>query len=335
MNSRTRKSLSLTVLAALAVPLLPPPATASVEQAAAHATGATTGSTTRVRYRTVEIDGLRVFYREAGPTDAPVVLLLHGFPASSFMYRDLIERLAGELHVIAPDYPGFGYSEAPSTGEFSYTFDHLADVIEKFTDRLGLDRYALYMQDFGGPVGFRVASRRPEKVSALIIQNANAYEEGLPDSFWATPRTLWEDPSAANFAKIRELAMSDQALEWNYTHGVKDPERINPDSWVLQRALLNRPGNKEAMLSLLYDYRTNPCHYPAWQEYFRKHQAPTLIVWGKNDEIFPADGARAYLQDLPQAELHLLDTGHFALEEKSEEIGRLMLDFFSRELPRR
>lgn len=191
------------------------------------------------------------------------------------------------------------------------------------------------MQDFGGPVGFRIASRHPAKISSLVIQNANAYEEGLPESFWGPPRALWQNPTAANFEKIREAAMSDAALEWNYTHGVKDPERIDPDSWVLQRALLSRPGNENTMLALLYDYRTNLDHYPAWHEYFRKHQPPALIVWGKNDVIFPAAGARAYLRDLPRAELHLLDAGHFALEDNGDEIARLMLDFFDRKLPRR
>ena len=290
------------------------------------------GDNSAVRYRTVQIDGLDLFYREAGPANAPVVLLLHGFPASSFMYRDLIRQLAGQFRVVAPDYPGFGYSAAPSTDAYAYTFDHLAEVIEKFTDRLGLDKYVIYMQDFGGPVGFRVASRRPEKVSSLIVQNANAYEEGLPDSFWAPVRTLWQDPSPANFAKIREAAVSDSALEWNYTHGVQDLERINPDSWVLQRALVNRPGNKDIMLALLYDYRTNLGHYVRWHEYFRKHQPPMLIVWGKNDIIFPASGAQAYLRDLPQAELHLLNTGHFALEDKGAEIAQLMLEFLDRKL---
>ena len=293
------------------------------------------GDSSATHYRTVRIDDLDLFYREAGPANAPVILLLHGFPASSFMYRDLIAQLADRFHLVAPDYPGFGYSAAPSTREHAYTFDRLADVIEKFTDRLGLDRYAIYMQDFGGPVGFRLASRRPERVSALIVQNANAYEEGLPDSFWAPARTLWKNPSPANFAKIREAAISDAALEWNYTHGVTDPTQVSPDSWVLQRALVNRPGNKEIMLALLYDYRTNLDHYARWHEYFRKHQPPTLIVWGKNDIIFPAPGARAYLRDLPQAELHLLDTGHFALEDKGESIARHMRDFFDRKLPRR
>ena len=189
-------------------------------------------------YRNIEIDGVRVFYRDAGPRDAPVILLLHGFPASSFMYRDLIEQLAGEYRVVAPDYPGFGYSDAPPVASFAYTFDHLADLVERFTDRLGLQRYALYMQDFGGPVGFRVASRRPERVSALIIQNANAYEAGLPESFWAPARALWKDPSAANRERIRELAMSDAARSsGNYTHGAGTRR---PDSWILQRALLSR-----------------------------------------------------------------------------------------------
>jgi pimeloyl-ACP methyl ester carboxylesterase len=293
------------------------------------------GESSATRYRTIRIDDLDLFYREAGPIDAPVVLLLHGFPASSFMYRDLITQLADRYRVIAPDYPGFGYSAAPSARDYAYTFDGLAEVMEKFTDRLGLDRYAIYMQDFGGPVGLRLASRRPERVSALVVQNANAYAEGLPDSFWSPARALWKDPSPANFASIREAAISDTALEWNYTHGVKDPTRVNPDSWVLQRALVNRPGNKEIMLALLYDYRTNLDRYEEWHAYFRRHQPSMLIVWGRNDVIFPADGARAYLRDLPEAELHLLDTGHFALEEKGQEIARYMHDFLNRKLSRR
>lgn len=282
------------------------------------------------RYATTQVEGLNIFYREAGSPGAPVVLLLHGFPASSFMYRELIERLSDRYHVIAPDYPGFGYSDAPSPHEFAYTFDHLADVIEKLTEQLGLKRYSLYMQDFGGPVGFRLAVRHPERVASLVIQNANAYEEGLPDSFWAKPRQLWKNPSEENFQKIREAAMSDASLEWNYTHGVKDPKRVSPDSWILQRALLNRPGNKDIMLQLLYDYRTNPERYPQWQAYFRKYQPPTLLVWGANDQIFPGTGARAYSKDLPAAELHLLDTGHFALDDQGDEIARLMRDFLAR-----
>ena len=338
MKSRLSARLSL-IAACLAVSTAPYAAPAQTRGDADTATHVSTspafrGDSASTRYRTVQVDGLDLFYREAGPADAPVVLLLHGFPASSFMYRDLIAQLADRFRVVAPDYPGFGYSAAPSTQDFVYTFDRLADVIEKFTDRLGLDRYAIYMQDFGGPVGLRLASRRPEKVSALIVQNANAYEQGLPDSFWAPARTLWRDPSPSNFAKMREAAISDSALEWNYTHGVKDPTRINPDNWVLQRALVNRPGNKEIMLALLYDYRTNLGQYANWQEYFRKHQPPMLIVWGKNDAIFPATGARAYLRDLPQAELHLLDTGHFALEDKAGEIARHMRDFLNRTLPR-
>lgn len=284
----------------------------------------------QVRYQTVTIDGINVFYREAGSAQAPVLLLLHGFPASSFMYRDLISRLSDRFRVIAPDYPGFGYSDAPSADDFSYTFDHLADVVEKFTRRVGAEKYSIYMQDFGGPVGFRLATRAPQRVTSLIIQNANAYEEGLPDSFWTPARTLWKDPSTANYERLRDAALTDDALEWNYTHGVKDSKAINPDSWVLQRALLNRPGNKDAMLALLYDYRTNLGRYSEWHEYLREHQPPTLIVWGENDVIFPAPGARAYLQDLPGAELHLLDTGHFALEDHAEEIARLMRQFFDR-----
>ncbi|MGG6898239.1 MULTISPECIES: alpha/beta fold hydrolase [Rhizobium] len=273
------------------------------------------------QYRRIDVDGVEIFYREAGDANRPAILLLHGFPASSFMFRELIDRLADQFHLIAPDYPGFGYSSAPSRDEFSYTFDHLADVMEKFTDRIGLGKYAIYMQDFGGPVGYRLATRHPEKVSFLIVQNANAYEEGLPDSFWELPRTLWRDPSPENFRKIREEATSDEALKWNYTHGVKDISNISPDSWVLQKALLDRPGNKEIMLDLIFDYRTNPDLYPEWQGYFRKHQPPALIVWGQNDSIFPPSGAYPYQRDLPKADFNLLDTGHFALEEQAEAIA--------------
>ncbi len=310
--------------------LSPIPAPAAVDNPSPQPPLAAPAPDSRTHHRTIEIDGLRVFYREAGPRNAPVILLLHGFPASSFMYRDLMERLAGEYRVIAPDYPGFGYTDAPPVAAFTYTFDRLADFVDAFTGRLGLDRYALYMQDFGGPVGFRVASRHPERVTALIVQNANAYEAGLPDSFWAPARALWKDPSPANREKIRELALSDGALEWNYTHGVREPARINPDSWVLQRALLSRPGNKDAMIALLVDYGNNLGHYDEWHAYFRKHQPPTLIAWGRNDQIFPAEGARAYLKDLPRAELHLLDTGHFALEDQSDEIAGLMTAFLRR-----
>ena len=277
-------------------------------------------------YHTVDVDGLKIFYREAGRRGRPTLLLLHGFPASSFMYRDLLVRLADRFHLVAPDYPGFGYSDAPSPDAYPYTFDALARTIERFTEQLDLQRYGLYMQDFGGPVGFRVASARPERVTFLVVQNANAYDEGLPDSFWAPVRELWRDPSPANLARIREAGMSDEALQWNYTHGAKHPAQVSPDSWVLQQALLARPGNKDVMLALLRDYGSNPGRYAQWQAYFREHQPPTLVVWGKNDVIFPEAGAHPYRRDLKQAEVHILDAGHFALEDHAdviaEHIGR-------------
>lgn len=324
MPRLSRRNSLLFVLAILAIPLTFAPAA----MAAPSATPA--AAPPEMRYATVKVDGLDIFYREAGPKDAPVILLLHGFPASSFMYRDLIPALATRYRVIAPDYPGFGYSSAPAPADFTYSFDRLADVMDGFTAKLGLTRYALYMQDFGGPVGFRLAARHPDRVSHLVIQNANAYAEGLPDSFWAPVRGLWAAPTAENFERIRSAAMSDAALEWNYTHGVRDPSRVNRDSWMLQRALLARPGNKDAMLALLYDYRTNLSQYPVWQRYFRDRRPRTLIVWGQNDIIFPAEGARAYLADLPDAELHLLDTGHFALEDKADEIGALIVRFMAK-----
>lgn len=284
-------------------------------------------------YRTATIDGLQIFYREAGDPGKPAFLLLHGFPASSFMFRRLIDLLAGQFHVIAPDYPGFGHSAAPSPSRFDYTFENLADIAERLTEHLGLIRYGLYLQDFGGPVGFRLATRHPERVAFLVVQNANAYEQGLPDSFWAPVRAYWADPSTANREAIRSAGMSEAALEWNYTHGVADPSRIDPDSWLLQSALLNRPENKDAMLSLLYDYRTNPALYPQWHEYFRAHQPPTLITWGVNDEIFPESGAHPYRDDLPDAKIILLNTGHFALEDHADVIAAHITRFAGRAEP--
>ena len=272
-------------------------------------------------YRQTTVDGLNIFYREAGDRSRPTLLLLHGFPASSFMFRHLFDALADSFRLIAPDYPGFGYSDAPTPADYEYTFDGLANTVSKFVRQLGIERFGLYMQDFGGPVGFRLASDYPDSTQFLIVQNANAYVEGLPDSFWGPARALWADPSPANLSRIREAAMSDDALEWNYTHGVSDAQRVSPDSWILQKALLARPGNKEAMLALLYDYRTNLEHYPKWQSYFREYQPPTLIVWGKNDVIFPETGAHPYKRDLRNLDFNILDTGHFALDDQGDTIA--------------
>lgn len=289
--------------------------------------GANQARASQTHYHTVKVDGLNIFYRESGDTNHPTILLLHGFPASSFMYRELMAGLSDQFHVVAPDYPGFGYSDAPATNDFAYSFDKLAAVMDDFTRVVGLQKYALYLQDFGGPVGFRLASQHPEKVLFLVIQNANAYEEGLPDDFWGLARQLWKDPSRENFAKVREAAISNDALEWNYTHGVQDKSRISPDDWMLQRLLVNRPGNKDIMLALLYDYRNNLPLYPKWQAYFREHQPPTLIVWGAHDKIFPASGAYPYQRDLTNLDFNLLETGHFALEDYGDFIAQRIKSF--------
>jgi pimeloyl-ACP methyl ester carboxylesterase len=264
-------------------------------------------------HKTVIVDGLDIFYREAGPKDAPTILLLHGFPTSSQMFRNLIPALADRFHLVAPDYPGFGNSSMPAVGAFDYSFDRLADVVEGFTETLGLDRYSLYVMDYGAPVGFRLAVRHPERVQALIVQNGNAYDEGLR-GFWDPFRTYWKDRNAET-AKPLAGFLNLEVTKWQYTHGVRDPEAISPDTWTVDQYGLDRPGNQEIQLQLFHDYGSNPGHYPAWQAYFRAHQPPTLVVWGKNDVIFPAEGAEPYKRDLNDLEFHLLDTGHFALEE--------------------
>jgi pimeloyl-ACP methyl ester carboxylesterase len=280
------------------------------------------------QHKTVTVDGLEIFYREAGPADAPTVLLLHGFPTSSHMFRNLIPALADRFHVVAPDYPGFGASAMPAVDEFDYTFDGLTNIVEAFTEKLGLESYSLYLMDYGAPVGFRLATRHPERVEALIVQNGNAYDEGLRE-FWAPLKTYWQERTDENATPLRGLLTID-ATRWQYTHGVRDVATISPDNWAIDQSRLDRPGNQEIQLQLFYSYGSNPPLYPEWQAWLRKHQPPTLLVWGQNDEIFPAEGAHPYKRDLENLEFHLLDTGHFALEEDGARIAALMKDFLAR-----
>lgn len=297
--------------------------------APAAATSARHAMPTPIRYRSIQVDGVDVFYREAGPRNAPVLLLLHGFPSSSHMYRNLIPQLADRYRVIAPDYPGFGHSGMPAPDRFAYTFDHLAAVIDKFTEAVGARRYAMYVQDYGAPIGFRIAAAHPDRLTALIVQNGNAYGEGIDNPFWDGLKAYWADRTEERAGQLRKL-LEPGVTRWFYTDGARDVQSISPDTWTIDQAGLDRPGNKDIQLELLYDYRSNPPRYAEWQAYFRKYQPPTLIVWGKNDKGFPPVAAQAYLRDLPKAELHLFDTGHFALEENGADIAKLVRAFLGR-----
>jgi pimeloyl-ACP methyl ester carboxylesterase len=280
-------------------------------------------------YKTVTVNDLEIFYREAGPKDAPVILLLHGFPTSSHMFRNLIPALSDRFHLIAPDYPGFGNSSMPKVEEFDYTFDRITEVIDTFIEKLALDRYSLYMMDYGAPVGFRIAVKHPERVQSLIVQNGNAYEEGLLE-FWDPIKSYWEDKTPKNADVLRNNLLTIDATRWQYTNGVRNPETISPDNWWNDQYLMDRPGNKEIQLELFYDYRSNPPLYHRWQAYFRQYQPPTLIVWGKNDYIFPEPGAHPYKRDLRTLEFHLLDTGHFVLEEEVDKVADYMRRFLDK-----
>ncbi|AOW99327.1 hydrolase [Moorena producens PAL-8-15-08-1] len=283
-------------------------------------------------HKTIEIDGLDIFYREAGSKNAPTILLLHGFPTSSHMFRNLIPALADEFHLIAPDYPGFGASSMPKVDEFDYSFDKLADLVEKLTIKLDLQQYFLYVMDYGAPVGYRLASKYPNKVLGLIVQNGNAYEEGLRE-FWEPLKAYWQDKTPKN-AQVLADFLTLESTKWQYTNGVRNPETIAPDNWFHDQYLLDRPGNKEIQLELFYSYGTNPTLYPQWQEYFRQFQPPTLIVWGKGDYIFPEEGAHPYKRDLNNIEFHILDTGHFALEEDLELIANYIRNFARSNAPK-
>jgi pimeloyl-ACP methyl ester carboxylesterase len=277
---------------------------------------------------TVEVDGVRVFYRAAGDPTAPVVLLLHGFPASSFMFRELIPRLATDYRVLAPDLPGFGFTEVSAARRYVYSFDALVTTIEGFTRALHLDRYALYVFDYGAPTGFRLAMAHPDRVTAIVSQNGNAYEEGLGEA-WGPIRTYWAAPTTKNREALRNAILTPEGTRWQYTHGVANPETVAPESYTLDAALLERPGNKEIQLDLFLDYASNVKLYPTFHEYFRRSRPPLLAVWGKNDPFFIPAGAEAFRKDLPDSTVQFLDTGHLATETHVLDIATAMKDFLS------
>jgi pimeloyl-ACP methyl ester carboxylesterase len=278
--------------------------------------------------RKIEADGVQVFYREAGDPMAPVVLLLHGFPSSSFMFRELIPRLATDYRVIAPDLPGFGFTEVPAERKYVYTFDGLAKTIDAFTQALKLSQYAIYVFDYGAPTGLRLAVSHPERITAIVSQNGNAYEAGLGDA-WGPIRKYWADPTTENREVIRKNILNFEGTKWQYTFGVSNPDRVPPESYTLDAALLERPGNKDIQLDLFLNYSSNVKLYPKFQEYFRQSKPPLLAIWGKNDPFFLPPGAEAFKKDLPQAKVQFLDAGHFALETHVVEIAAAMKDFFA------
>lgn len=324
MNNKTAKKIATTASAAVvALTMLSPVNAEKADHNTEHQT------LHKTQHKTMKVDNLDIFYREAGRTDAPTIVLLHGFPTSSHMYRDLIPKLAQDYHVIAPDYPGFGNSSMPSLQEFDYSFDNLAKVTDKFLEQKGAGKYTLYVMDYGAPVGFRIAAKHPERIEGLVIQNGNAYDEGLAD-FWDPIKAYWKDKTAANGQALADALLTVGATEWQYTNGTRNKETISPDNWIVDQAKLDRPGNQGIQLELFYSYGTNPALYPQWQQYFREHQPPTLLVWGKGDYIFPESGAHPYKRDLKNLDFHILDTGHFALEEDGDVIADLMLKFMKK-----
>ena len=284
----------------------------------------TSASTT---YHRVTVDGVRLFYREAGPKGAPTIVLLHGFPSSSREFDSLIPLLAGRFHLVAPDFPGFGQSEAPPPSTYTYTFEQLAKTTNHFIEQLGIGKYSLYLHDYGGPVGFRIMVQHPERLQSLIVQNANAYQEGL-GAKWAGIARYWADPKG--HPEVVDAFTSLAAAEQRHTLGTSHPERYNPDTWTDEFAHLSLPGQHEIQAQLLYDYQNNIASYPAWQAWLREHEPPTLVVWGRNDPSFIAKGAEAFARDVPHAQIHLLDAGHFALDEQNDEIARLIIHFLAR-----
>lgn len=317
MLTLTKQRLMLTLLATSVFGLLMPANTLAQQSP-------------QVLYKTAKVGDIDIFYREAGPKDAPTILLLHGFPTSSQMFRNLIPALADKYHVIAPDYPGYGHSSMPAHDKFEYTFDNVAQVMDEFTDKIGLTKYALYVQDYGAPIGYRLASAHPDRITAIVVQNGNAYDEGIDNDFWKPIKAYWNEPDSKEKRDALRSILTYDATKWQYTEGVKNLELVSPDGPAHDQFLLDRPDNDEIQLDMFLSYGSNPPLYPKWQEYFRKHQPPMLIVWGKNDKIFPPEGAEPYKRDLKTLEFHLLDAGHFALESNGDEIASHMRDFLGK-----
>ena len=283
----------------------------------------------QINYRNKKVADVNIFYREAGSPSRPTVVLLHGFPSSSHMFRDLIPKLAPHYHVIAADMPGFGFSDQPAAGKFEYSFAHLTDVMDDFLNAIGVQKYSIYVMDYGSPIGFRLFVKHPDRISAIVTQNGNAYEEGL-SPFWAEfLEPYWKERNAETEKKVRGL-LTPETTKFQYTQGTRNPENVNPDSYTFDQMILDRPGNAEIQLALFYDYQTNVRHYPQWHETLRREQPPILCVWGKNDPIFSAPGAEAFRSDVPKAEIHFVDTGHFALEEDLDTIASRMLEFLAK-----
>ncbi len=316
-----------TLAAALSFAL---PASARPDAAAAPVITPTVASTTQVHYRHAQVGDVRLFYREAGDPAAPTVLLLHGFAASSYMYRDLITALADRYHVVAPDLPAFGHTESPARGQYEYSFANLTRTIDEFTAQLGLERYALVVHDYGAPVGWRLALAHPERVTAIVSQNGNAYEQGL-GAGWADIRRYWEAPTAQNRAALADFP-TPASVRWQYLEGVADPSTVPPDGYTLEGLRVSHPGNADIQLDLLLDYASNVAMYPRFQRYFREHQPPLLAVWGAHDPFFPPAGAQAWTRDIPSAEVHFYDTGHFALETHGAQIIPVIREFLDRHL---
>ena len=284
-----------------------------------------------VNYGYETVDGVEIFYREAGDPQNPKIVLLHGFPSSSHQYRNLIADLADEYHLIAPDYPGFGASGFPSPDSYTYTFDNIARTVDTFLEQKGFDKFSIFIQDYGAPVGFRIATEHPDRIETLIIQNGNAYEEGVNPETWAPVTKLWEKGRDAEYEKtLIPHVFSVEGLRWQYTHGTRNPESILPDNWLLDHQSMSRPGMHDVQIGLFYDYRNNVAKYPEWQAYMRKHQPAALVVWAKNDAYFPVPGAEGYLRDLKDVDYNLLDTGHFALEEDGDLIAAHIRRFLSK-----
>ncbi|MFG0288428.1 MAG: alpha/beta fold hydrolase [Rhodopirellula sp. JB044] len=287
---------------------------------------------TEVRHGYETVDGLQIFYREAGDPSKPTIVLLHGFPASSHQYRNLIRDLSDAYHLVAPDYPGFGESSFPSASEYEYTFDNIAETMDKFLQQRGLQQYSLFIQDYGAPIGFRIATAHPERVQTLLVQNGNAYEEGIAEAGWAPIMKYWKDKSPENEKTIIENVFTLEGMKWQYTHGTRNPENIAPENWNLDYMKISRPGQHEVQLGLFFDYQNNIKHYPEWQAYLRENQPPVLIVWGEHDAFFPVPGAEGYRRDVKDVDFNILNTGHFALEEEGPFIARKVREFLGKRI---